>query len=423
MRTDQQEIVTELRLDSPLFQAQTSDAMNWLLQTEPGAVCRVCHSCDATVESGILIAPCGCKGTLRWVHTSCLGNWRKPAGGTARLKPTCDVCLKDYDAGPRGPFCLPVGLIPDALFALAYSLLACLPPLLAIMHSCDRSNILTRALRLYRMIPLVIVVGLTVSAFDWLAGRQHADGSSLRCGLRMAIGLIVTAAGALRMMGSDIWTFEAGGFRSCDNGARSFRRALGDCFVLLMVSLALLPYSLLKGDKVHQATREALLRFRQRHAIDSDGLFMGMVSLYMREGSYYLMIAVWSLTPLVICARLWSRNSLPFIPLYLIVALLGAISVWKRRAIDQLMEEGGLYSSSLAFCIVGVVLSVILRMASFAMRRSWWMFEALGEYDLLGFLVVGLPIATIIGCSISGPLESLRAAVVRLSDDHLRAGG
>ncbi|CEL99828.1 unnamed protein product [Vitrella brassicaformis CCMP3155] len=206
---------------------------------------------------------------------------------------------RGYHLGPLGPFCLPVGLIPDALFSLAYSLMACLPVAMAILHSCDRSNMLARALPVCHLVPIVIIVGLTLAAFDWLGGQQHGGSGSLRCGLRMAIALIVVAAGTPRVLGKDFCTFAAGGFRVlgahlavCDNGARPFRRVVAACLVLLILSLALLPYGLLKGDKVHQATREALLQLQHRRAADPGGLLIGMVSLYIREGSYYLMIAV-----------------------------------------------------------------------------------------------------------------------------------
>ncbi|CEM13143.1 unnamed protein product [Vitrella brassicaformis CCMP3155] len=315
--------------------------LSLLAQPEPGAVCRFCLSPDETVESGILIAPCGCKGSVRWVHVTCFDSWRKRDGG---VKSTCGVCLErydimPYDIGPHGSSNLPVGLIPDALFSLAYSLLACLPLLMTILHSCDRSNILTRALRLCHVIPMATVVGLTLSALDWVAGRQHAGSSSLRCGLRMAIAFIVAAAGAARML---IWTFAAGGLGgvwAAHVAGCAEKRSLATAFFcycpLIFVSLAFLPYCLVRGEKVHQATREALLRLRHRHTAATAGggcregvgsLFVCLFSaalFYLREGAYYVLIAMWSLAHIVFWELIVSR----FLPAYLTAAAVVAVSV------------------------------------------------------------------------------------------------
>jgi len=314
---------------------RTMAVLSWLAQPEPAAVCRFCHSCDETPETGIFLAPCGCRGTLRWVHKACLGGWVCAPG---RRKALCDVCRTRYDVGPRGPFRLPVGLIPDAILSVSYSLLGCLPLLVGVLFGLDDTNILARGFPLHRVISTAILVGLTLGAFDWLAGRQHGGSASLRCGVRMAIAFIATVAGApLAVFGTDMWA-AGGGIRAwvmrdavCDK-TRWFLGVSVLYYVYLFFASAIcLPYCLLNGRRVHQATREALLRLRHQHAADPGGLFMGVVSLYLREGAYYVLIATWSLLHLGVSAELWSR----FIPTYVVVALLVVGCVWKRQAMGQ----------------------------------------------------------------------------------------
>ncbi|CEL99724.1 unnamed protein product [Vitrella brassicaformis CCMP3155] len=292
--------------------------LSWLAQPEPAAVCRFCHDASVeTPETGILMAPCGCKGTLRWVHKACLGGWVCAPGNR---KSTCDVCLRFYDVGPRGPFCLPVGLIPDALFALAYSLMACVLLLLGTICSCDRSNILARALPLHFVIPTAIMVGLILAAFDWVAGRRHGGSSSLRCGLRMAVALIITLAAMLRVLGRDLWT-TAGGLRGIwdANVAACGVKWVSFLLSLILMSLVFLPYCLIKGEKVHQATREVLLRLRHRRA--SAAAAAGSL-FYVREGAYYVLISMWSLAHLLFYGVLWVRFGTSLIPSPIAIALL-----------------------------------------------------------------------------------------------------
>jgi hypothetical protein len=42
-------------------------------------MCRICHCEEATVTK-LLIAPCNCSGTLRYVHQTCLQKWLKISG-------------------------------------------------------------------------------------------------------------------------------------------------------------------------------------------------------------------------------------------------------------------------------------------------------------------------------------------------------
>lgn len=36
--------------------------------------CRICFESE---NEGILIKPCNCKGTIAYVHRTCLNNWRR----------------------------------------------------------------------------------------------------------------------------------------------------------------------------------------------------------------------------------------------------------------------------------------------------------------------------------------------------------
>ena len=45
---------------------RTMAVLSWLAQPEPAAVCRFCHSCDETPDTGMFLAPCRCRGTLTW---------------------------------------------------------------------------------------------------------------------------------------------------------------------------------------------------------------------------------------------------------------------------------------------------------------------------------------------------------------------
>uniref|UniRef100_A0AAF5CRA3 RING-CH-type domain-containing protein n=1 Tax=Strongyloides stercoralis TaxID=6248 RepID=A0AAF5CRA3_STRER len=51
-------------------------------------MCRICHS-----ESGILISPCICQGSMGFIHDNCLMEWIKTSG-----KRTCELCGTKYQA-------------------------------------------------------------------------------------------------------------------------------------------------------------------------------------------------------------------------------------------------------------------------------------------------------------------------------------
>eukprot|EP00966_Prymnesium_polylepis_P160215 3704075-Prymnesium_polylepis.1 len=57
-----------------------------------GAMCRVCY---AGAEAGRLFSPCRCSGTMKFVHVSCLNEWRA-ASVNPRSFYTCDQCGYSY---------------------------------------------------------------------------------------------------------------------------------------------------------------------------------------------------------------------------------------------------------------------------------------------------------------------------------------
>ena len=193
------------------------------------------------------------------------------------------VGFRSYDVGPRGPFRLPIGIIPDTLFSIAYSLLACLPLLVGVLFSCDDTNMLARGFPLHRIIPTAILVGLILGAFDWLAGRQHGGSASLRSGVRMAVAFTATLAGATPLFGNDMWS-AGGGIRAwgyamlhrhntavCNKTTWFLSMSFTYYVYLFWTFLDCLPYCLLHGERVHQATREALLQLRHHHAASGGG--------------------------------------------------------------------------------------------------------------------------------------------------------
>lgn len=53
----------------------------------------VCRICQTTSASEILISPCNCKGTLAYIHLSCLERWLNQSG-----RNYCELCSFRYDA-------------------------------------------------------------------------------------------------------------------------------------------------------------------------------------------------------------------------------------------------------------------------------------------------------------------------------------
>ena len=62
-------------------------------EEEDEPVCRICFCGDETGEN--LISPCLCSGSMKWVHASCLDEWRA-SSANARSFHRCDQCGAQY---------------------------------------------------------------------------------------------------------------------------------------------------------------------------------------------------------------------------------------------------------------------------------------------------------------------------------------
>ncbi|XP_023013090.1 E3 ubiquitin-protein ligase MARCHF3 [Leptinotarsa decemlineata] len=60
------------------------------VQSIPSIACRICHT--NTVNEG-LISPCNCKGTLAYVHLSCLERWLNQSS-----RSYCELCMYRYSS-------------------------------------------------------------------------------------------------------------------------------------------------------------------------------------------------------------------------------------------------------------------------------------------------------------------------------------
>ncbi|KAK9892696.1 hypothetical protein WA026_021552 [Henosepilachna vigintioctopunctata] len=67
--------------------AETKDSS---LVSVPSTVCRICHTNTANER---LLSPCYCKGTLAYVHLSCLERWLNQSS-----RSYCELCLYQYNA-------------------------------------------------------------------------------------------------------------------------------------------------------------------------------------------------------------------------------------------------------------------------------------------------------------------------------------
>lgn len=69
-------------------------------------LCRIClYFENDTLKKNDLISPCGCKGSVKYVHKSCLQVWRY-RGKRLKIIKMCEQCKMDYKIGeeytPRG---------------------------------------------------------------------------------------------------------------------------------------------------------------------------------------------------------------------------------------------------------------------------------------------------------------------------------
>ena len=65
---------------------------------EEEAECRICGDLVPTSE---LVEPCGCRGGMRWAHSTCVQTWISTDKGPGRRNDSCEVCgeawVGEYD--------------------------------------------------------------------------------------------------------------------------------------------------------------------------------------------------------------------------------------------------------------------------------------------------------------------------------------
>src|SRR5690606_15345459 len=67
-----------------------------IIMAPPGATCRICLSTASEApEAGALISPCRCKGTSKYVHDSCLRQWRTTSA-SSKAYYECNTCGYKY---------------------------------------------------------------------------------------------------------------------------------------------------------------------------------------------------------------------------------------------------------------------------------------------------------------------------------------
>ncbi|KAJ9440572.1 ERAD-associated E3 ubiquitin-protein ligase doa10 [Diplonema papillatum] len=84
--------------DDSVLTSDRDDSPKWQSDEDPPE-CRICRTGE-----GVLISPCSCKGTCKWVHEECLIKWlkrsevaaRNAAAGAAR-KYECEICHAALD--------------------------------------------------------------------------------------------------------------------------------------------------------------------------------------------------------------------------------------------------------------------------------------------------------------------------------------
>ena len=82
------------------MEAQTAVGEDGASSDEEKLECRICRDDSSTEE---LIAPCGCSGSIRWCHQSCLLEWlRHSERERLRSSPQCGVCRQHFQVGARG---------------------------------------------------------------------------------------------------------------------------------------------------------------------------------------------------------------------------------------------------------------------------------------------------------------------------------
>jgi hypothetical protein len=90
----------------------------------PSKQCRICLAGSEEEDSlGRLISPCKCKGTMKYVHLTCLQEWRRVSGKKESYY-QCDQCKYKYRLSrmrfaewlkAEGKFCWPIGDVRSAI--------------------------------------------------------------------------------------------------------------------------------------------------------------------------------------------------------------------------------------------------------------------------------------------------------------------
>ena len=71
-----------------------------VLDMEEEPECRICR--DVAYPDAPLVKPCGCRGSLEFVHTKCLLRWLKYSHGANLNSAVCSVCQQPF-RGLRAP--------------------------------------------------------------------------------------------------------------------------------------------------------------------------------------------------------------------------------------------------------------------------------------------------------------------------------
>lgn len=82
--------------DPPNSSSPPPDPIDDSLDQSNQAICRICLESSSSDESlGRLLSPCRCKGTMKYVHATCLDQWRA-ASARSSSSVACDQCGAPY---------------------------------------------------------------------------------------------------------------------------------------------------------------------------------------------------------------------------------------------------------------------------------------------------------------------------------------
>lgn len=83
-------------------------------------VCKICFLTQNPFNNTVdLIAPCNCKGSIKYVHKTCLQLWRFKGKYIREIK-TCEQCLCNYNLGDYQPHSVIVGITTIITISAAY---------------------------------------------------------------------------------------------------------------------------------------------------------------------------------------------------------------------------------------------------------------------------------------------------------------